>query len=43
MKLINMHLKLTVRTVKAPWIDEEFNNGMIERDGAKGVANKLHV
>ena len=32
--------KLTVRTVKAPWIDEEFKNCMVERDGAKGVANK---
>ena len=27
--------KLTVRTVKAPWIDEEFKNRMVERDGAK--------
>ena len=32
--------KLTVRTVKAPWIDEESKNCMVERDGAKGVANK---
>ena len=32
--------KLTVRTVKAPWIDEELKNRMVERDGAKGVANK---
>ena len=32
--------KLTVRTVKAPRIDEELKNCMVERDGAKGVANK---
>ena len=32
--------KLSVRTVKAPWIDEELKNCMVERDGAKGVANK---
>ena len=32
--------KLTVRTLKAPWIDEEFQNCLVERDGAKGVANK---
>ena len=41
--IIDKHVpvkKLTVRTVKAPWIDEEFKNGMFERDGAKGVANK---
>jgi hypothetical protein len=25
---------------KSPWIDEELKNGMVERDGAKGVANK---
>ena len=30
---------LTFRTVKAPWIDEELENCMVERDGAKGVAN----
>ena len=30
--------KLTVRTVKAPWIDEELKDYMVERDGAKGVA-----
>ena len=24
--------KLTVRTVKAPWIDEELNNCMVERE-----------
>ena len=38
-----MHLlikKLTVRIVKAHWIDEEFENCIIERDGVKGVANK---
>ena len=40
--LINMHLlkKLTGRTDKPPWIDEELKNCMVERDGAKGVANK---
>ena len=32
--------KLTVRTVKAPWIDEEFKNCMVEKDGAKGGAHK---
>ena len=26
---------LTVRTVKAPWIDEELKNCMVERDGGK--------
>ena len=41
--IIDKHVpvkKLTVRTVKAPWIDEEFKNCMFERVGAKGVANK---
>jgi hypothetical protein len=32
--------KLTVRTVEAPWIDEELKKYMVERDGAKGVAIK---
>lgn len=32
--------KLTVRTVKTPWIDEELKDCIVERDGAKGVANK---
>ena len=32
--------KLTVRTVKVPWIDEELKNCMVERDGAKLVTNK---
>ena len=27
--------KLTVRTVKAPWIDEELKNCIVERDGGK--------
>ena len=27
--------KLTVRTPKAPWIDEELNNCMVEKDGGK--------
>jgi hypothetical protein len=31
--------KLTGRTVKAPWIDEELKSCMVERDGAKGVDN----
>ena len=31
--------KRTIRTVKAPWIDEDFKNCMVERDWAKGVAN----
>jgi hypothetical protein len=24
--------KMTVKTVKSPWIDEELKNGMVERD-----------
>ena len=32
--------KVTDRTVKAPWTDEELKNSMVERDGAKGMANK---
>jgi hypothetical protein len=32
--------KITVKTVKSPWINEEFKNVMVERDEAKGVANK---
>ena len=32
--------KLTVRTVKVPWIDEELKNWMVESDGATEVANK---
>ena len=31
---------MTVRTVTAPWIDEEFKTFVVERDEAKGVANK---
>lgn len=27
--------KVTVRTAKAPWIDEELNNCMAEREGSK--------
>jgi hypothetical protein len=27
--------KLTVRTVEAPWIDEELKSCVAERDGAK--------
>ena len=33
-------MKLTVRTVKAPLIDEELINCVVERDGAKGVGKK---
>ena len=32
--------KLTVKTVKVPWIDEELKNWMVESDGATEVANK---
>jgi hypothetical protein len=32
--------KMTVTTVKSPWIDEELKNCMVERDEAKGMANK---
>ena len=32
--------KMTVTTVKSPWIDEELKNGMVERDEAKGMAIK---
>ena len=41
--IIDKHVpvrKLTVRTVKVPWIDEEFKNCMFERVVAKGVADK---
>ena len=42
--IINKHApvkKLTVRTVKSPWIGEKgIINCMTERDGAKGVTNK---
>ena len=31
---------MTVKTVKSPWIDEEFKHCMVERDEAKGMANK---
>jgi hypothetical protein len=30
--------RLTVRSVKAPWIDEELKNCMVEGEGANGVA-----
>ena len=42
MKLLlpNIEKHAPVRTDKAPWIDEELKNVMVERDGAKGVANK---
>ena len=32
--------KLTVKTAKSPWIDDELKNVMTERDEAKGMANK---
>ena len=32
--------KITVKTVKSPWIDEEFKNCMVEGDEAKGMAIK---
>lgn len=32
--------KLNVRTVKAPWIDEELKSCMVGRGEVKGVANK---
>ena len=31
---------MTGKTVKSPWIDEEFKNCMVDRDEAKGMANK---
>ena len=30
--------KMTVKTVKSPWIDEELKNCMVERDEVKGMA-----
>ena len=32
--------KMTVKTVKSPWIDVELKNVMVETDEAKGTANK---
>ena len=32
--------KMTVKTVKSLWIDEELKTGMVERDEAKGMAIK---
>ena len=32
--------KMTVKTVTSLWIDEELKHFMIERDEAKGMANK---
>jgi hypothetical protein len=34
-------MKITLKTVKSPWIDEELKNCMVERDEAKGMANKV--
>ena len=31
--------KMTVKTVKSPWIDEELKNSMVERDEAKSYGN----
>ena len=42
MPVTNKHApikKMTVKTVKFPWIDEELNNFMVEREEAKGIAN----
>jgi hypothetical protein len=33
--------KMAGETVKSLWTDEELKNGMVERDEAKGMANKL--
>ena len=33
-------MKITVKTVKYLWIDEELNHFMVERDEEKGMANK---
>ena len=32
--------EITVKTVKSPWIDEELNICIVERDEVKGMANK---
>ena len=32
--------KITVKTVKSPWVDEDLKNSVVERDEAKGMANK---
>ena len=34
------HKKMTVKTVKSLWIDEELKHLMVERVEAKGMANK---
>ena len=39
--IIEKHAPVKKLTVKAPWIDEELKNSMVERDGTKGVANNL--
>ncbi len=32
--------KYTVKNIRAPWIDNELKNIMVERDVAKGIANR---
>ena len=32
--------KITVKTIKSPWIDEELKNCLVERGEAKGMAIK---
>jgi hypothetical protein len=32
--------KITVKAVKSQWNDEELKNGMVEKNEAKGMANK---
>jgi hypothetical protein len=44
--VINKHTpikKITVKTVQSPWIDEEFKNCIVDRDEAKGMANKSGI
>ena len=36
----NQTLHAPIKTVKSPWIDEEFKNGMVERNEANGIRNK---
>ena len=33
--------KMTVKTIKSPWIDEKLKNVMVERDEAEGMVNNL--
>ena len=44
LQVIDNHAPVKKLTVKAPCIDEELKNCMVEGDGEKGVANKwLHI